>query len=70
LKQRHGCARANSPHSFGVEPLTREQCAPYLAEFPHWELTAARRIARRFLFRDHDTALAFANTVCALAEEI
>jgi len=53
-----------------VEPLTREQCAPYLAEVPDWELdTTARRIARRFLARDYHTALAFANAVSALAEE-
>jgi 4a-hydroxytetrahydrobiopterin dehydratase len=55
----------------GVDPLTREQCAPYLAEVSDWELDAtARCIKRRFQFRDYRTALAFANAVSALAEEI
>jgi 4a-hydroxytetrahydrobiopterin dehydratase len=55
----------------GVEPLTREQCAPYLAEVSDWELDAtARCIKRRFQFHDYRTALAFANVVSALAEEI
>src|SRR5947209_18059559 len=55
----------------GVEPLTREQCALYLAEVSDWELDAAARcIKRRFQFRDYRTALAFANAVSALAEEI
>src|SRR5215469_4487883 len=55
----------------GVEPLTREQCTPYLAEVSDWELDAtARRIRRRFEFRDYRTALAFANAVSALAEDI
>jgi Pterin 4 alpha carbinolamine dehydratase len=46
----------------GVEPLTREQCAPYLAEVSDWELdSTARGIKRRFQFRDYRNALAFAN---------
>jgi len=54
----------------GVEALTRQQCAPYLAELRDWELDAtARRIARRFAFPDYRTALAFANAVSILAEE-
>ena len=62
--------RPCNPCRGGVEPLTREQCAPYLTEVPDWELTAsARRITRRFQFRDYRTALAFANAVSALAEE-
>jgi 4a-hydroxytetrahydrobiopterin dehydratase len=55
----------------GVEPLMREQCAPYLAEVSEWELDAtARCITRRFQFGDYRTALAFANAVSTLAEEI
>src|SRR5204862_7314266 len=55
----------------GVEPLTREQCALYLAEVSEWELDAtARCIKRRFQFRDYRSALAFANAVSTLAEEI
>lgn len=55
----------------GVEPLTREQCAPYLIEVSEWELdSTARCITRRFQFRDYRTALAFANAVSTLAEEI
>ena len=62
--------RPCNPCRGGVEPLTREQCAPYLTEVPDWELTAtARRITHRFLVRDYRTALAFANAVSALAEE-
>lgn len=53
-----------------MEPLTREQCAPYLTEVSDWELDAtARRITRHFQFRDYRTALAFVNAVSALAEE-
>jgi 4a-hydroxytetrahydrobiopterin dehydratase len=55
----------------GVEPLTREQCAPYLAEVPDWELrNDAHALARRFRFPDYRTALAFANAVSVLAEQI
>ncbi len=51
--------RPCNPCRGGVEPLTREQCAPYLTEVPDWELDAtARRITRRFLVRDYRTALA------------
>lgn len=62
--------RPCNPCRGGVEPLTREQCAPYLAEVPDWELdAAAHHIVRRFLVPDYRTALAFANAVSALAEE-
>jgi 4a-hydroxytetrahydrobiopterin dehydratase len=55
----------------GVEPLTREQCESYLAEVSDWELdVTAHYIRRHFQFRDYRTALAFANAVSALAEEI
>lgn len=63
--------RPCKPCRGGVEPLGRDQCVPYLAEVPGWKLDAtARRIARRFLFPDYRTALAFANAVSALAEEV
>jgi 4a-hydroxytetrahydrobiopterin dehydratase len=62
--------RPCEPCRGGAEPLTPEQCAPYLAEVPDWQLDAtARRISRRFQFPDYRTALAFANAVSALAEE-
>ena len=54
----------------GMDPLTREQCAPYFAEVPNWQMDATgRRISRRFLFPDYRSALAFVNAVSALAEE-
>ena len=63
--------RPCNPCRGGVEPLTREQCAPYLTEVSDWELDAtACRITRRFQFHDYRAALAFANAVSALAEEI
>jgi 4a-hydroxytetrahydrobiopterin dehydratase len=63
--------RPCKPCRGGPDPLTREQCVPYLTEVSNWELDAtARHIARRFQFRDYRTALAFANAVSALAEEI
>ena len=63
--------RPCNPCRGGVEPLTREQCAPYLTEVSDWELDAtARRITRRFQFRDYRTALAFTNAVSALAENL
>lgn len=62
--------RPCKPCRGGVVPLTPEQCVPYLAEVPDWELDAtAHRISRRFLFPDYRSALAFANAVSALAEE-
>lgn len=62
--------RPCTPCRGGVEPLTRDECAPYLAEVPDWRLDAtARRITRRFPARDYRTALALANAVSALAEE-
>jgi 4a-hydroxytetrahydrobiopterin dehydratase len=63
--------RPCKPCRGGLEPLTREQCAPYFVDVPDWELDAtARRISRRFLFPDYRTALAFANAVSTLAEEV
>jgi 4a-hydroxytetrahydrobiopterin dehydratase len=63
--------RPCKPCRGGLEPLTREQCAPYFADVPDWVLDAtARRISRRFLFPDYRTALAFANAVSTLAEEV
>lgn len=54
-----------------MEPLTREQCAAYLVDVSDWKLDAtARRIERRFNFPDYRTALAFANGVSILAEEV
>ena len=42
-----------------------------LAEVSDWELDAtAHSIKRRFQFRDYRTALAFANAVSVLAEEV
>ncbi len=62
--------RPCKPCRGGVEPLTPEQCVPYLAELPDWEVDAtARRISRRFLFPDYRSALALANAVSALADE-
>ena len=62
--------RPCNPCRGGVEPLTLEQCARYLAEVPDWELDAtARRISRCFQFPDYRAALAFANAVSVLAEE-
>ena len=62
--------RPCNPCRGGVEPLTREQCAPYLTEVSDWELDAtARRITRRFQFHDYRTALAFANTVSTLQKK-
>lgn len=62
--------RPCNPCRGGEEPLTLEQCAPYLVEVPDWGLdTTARRLSRRFLFPDYRTALAFANAVSVLAEE-
>ena len=54
----------------GASPLTRSECVSYLAEVPDWELrNESRTVARRFLFPDYRTALAFANAVSVVAEE-
>ncbi len=63
--------RSCIPCRGGVQPLTREECAVYLAEVSDWELDeTARCIKRRFQFPDYRTSLAFANAVSAFAEEI
>jgi 4a-hydroxytetrahydrobiopterin dehydratase len=63
--------RPCNPCKGGVEPLTRQQCASYVAEISDWELApTARRITRRFYFGDYRTALAFSSEVSTLAEEI
>ena len=63
----HSC----TPCQGGVSPLTPSECASYLAEVPDWKLRdEGRTVARRFRFPDYRTALAFANAVSVLAEEI
>ena len=63
--------RSCTPCQGGVSPLKPSECASYLAEVPDWELRdEGRTVARRFRFPDYRAALAFANAVSVLAEEI
>jgi 4a-hydroxytetrahydrobiopterin dehydratase len=54
----------------GVQPLTEAEAADYLAQAPGWALAdGARRIERRFKFRDFKAAHDFVNGVAHLAED-
>ena len=69
------CLSSRSVPAFLAEAASNRsranRCARYLAEVSDWELDAtARCIKRRFQFRDYRTALAFANAVSVLAEEV
>ena len=63
-------AKTCVPCRGGVAPLDEAAARALLAETPGWELTHdARRIERKFSFRDFKEALAFVNRVGALAED-
>ncbi|RLK50286.1 4a-hydroxytetrahydrobiopterin dehydratase [Alkalispirillum mobile] len=54
----------------GVSPMDSNEARQYLAEVPGWTLTHDdTRIARRFKTQDFASALAFTQTIGALAEE-
>ncbi len=54
----------------GVAPMGADRAREYLEQLPGWELAdGGKRIERRFRFGDFAAALAFADTVGALAEE-
>lgn len=58
-----------TPCRGGVPPLTREEAEHFQTEAPDWRLDQdARQIARSFRFADFRAALAFVETVGALAE--
>ena len=61
--------RTCTPCRGGVAPLTREEAERFHAQVPQWELRDdARRIERRFRFRNFGEALAFVQHVGELAE--
>lgn len=54
----------------GIPPLTSEQAHSLLAQTPGWSLTnEARRIERRFKFKNFAAALDFVNRVGEIAEQ-
>jgi 4a-hydroxytetrahydrobiopterin dehydratase len=61
--------RTCTPCRGGVAPLTREEAERFHAQVPQWELhDDARRIERRFRFRNFGEALTFVQHVGELAE--
>jgi len=62
-------SRTCKPCEGGVEPLSAEAVAPYLAASPAWRLTRdGTHIRRDFKFPDFRAAVKFVNNVAALAE--
>ena len=54
----------------GVPPLTKSEAEGYLREAPGWMLMDdAKRIERKFTFKNFRDSLAFVNQVGALAED-
>lgn len=59
------------PCSSDFEPLTREKCEQYLTDLPEWLLDdEAKSISRRFRHKNFAQAMAFADHVGRLAEEM
>ena len=52
----------------GVPPLTPAEIAPLLAQLRGWTVENHHHLAKTFPFPDFATALAFVNTVGAIAE--
>ncbi|HEY7748067.1 MAG TPA: 4a-hydroxytetrahydrobiopterin dehydratase [Aestuariivirgaceae bacterium] len=58
-----------TPCKGGVPPLTADEAKSLLSQTPAWQLLDdARRIERRFSFRDFGQALGFVNRVAEIAE--
>jgi 4a-hydroxytetrahydrobiopterin dehydratase len=63
-------AKTCTPCRGGIPPLTEAEARSYLEDVPGWDLVdQAKRIERRFQFRNFQQALAFAGRVGALAED-
>ncbi|MBI5498670.1 MAG: 4a-hydroxytetrahydrobiopterin dehydratase [Deltaproteobacteria bacterium] len=63
-------ARKCVPCTRGAPPMEREQAVKLLEETPGWELsTDARKISRKFTFRDFAAAMSFVGRVGELAEQ-
>lgn len=57
------------PCEGGTKPMTMDEAKPYLEEVKDWEVADAKKIRRKFKFKDFKEALAFVNRVGAIAEE-
>jgi 4a-hydroxytetrahydrobiopterin dehydratase len=57
------------PCEKGTPPLTETEAAAYLPQVPGWEMREAKALRRRFRFPSFREAMAFVNSVAALAEE-
>lgn len=63
-------AKTCTPCRGGIPPLSRSEAEGYLAQTPEWTLEAdARRIRRRFGFKNFKEAMAFVTKVGELAEQ-
>ena len=62
-------SRTCTPCRGGIDPLTREQADPLIAQTPDWRLDyEARLIERNFRFQNFAQALAFVGEIGQLAE--
>lgn len=57
------------PCEGGVKPLTEAESRPYLVQVPDWQIQEGNRLVRDFSFADFAAALAFVNSVGAIAEQ-
>lgn len=59
------------PCEGGVSPLTSEQVAEFMIDYPEWQLLEGppSKIERTFTFKDFVAAMKFVNTVADVAEK-
>jgi 4a-hydroxytetrahydrobiopterin dehydratase len=56
------------PCEGGIDPLTSEEAATYLAVLEGWEMREVEEISKGYVFKDFTEALRFINEVGAIAE--
>lgn len=57
------------PCEGGIDPLSAEQCAPYLEMIPKWAIVETIRIEREFELKDFSQALKLINSIGVVAED-
>lgn len=57
------------PCRSGVNPLTRQEFEPFLAELKNWQVIEDKRLKKTYRLNDFAQSLALANKIGAIAEE-